>query len=121
MMIAYGHGTVGFVLTVLSLIAALFTFIFSFVVLLIIVYHLHHHRHQLKREDKITFLLSSYIYLFTLNFTLVAISMNIQTLIGDIYGNDFYSSWCVFRGYWFFVAVFAAYYVFVVQVNMWID
>ena len=118
MMIGYGHGTVGYVLTSVSLTVALFASILSFVVILIIVCHLYHHRRRLKREDKISFLLFSYIYFCTLNLAIVTISMNVQTLIGDIYGNNSYSSWCVFRGYWFFVTVFAAYYIFVVQVKI---
>ena len=117
-MIDYGHGTVGYVFTFFSLILALFTSILSIAVILMIVYHLHRRHRQLKREQKITLVLSSHIYSFIFIFMITLISMNIQTLIGDVYGNNFDSPWCIFRGYWLCASASVIYYGFVVQVNI---
>jgi hypothetical protein len=45
------------------------------------------------------------------------ISFNIQTLLGDVYGNNFDSSWCIFRGYFICVTTCTTYHAFVIQVN----
>ena len=116
-MIQYGHGTAGYVLTFFALLAAISTCVISLAVILIVAYHLHRHHRHLKREEKVTLTIFLYIYLFTLSFTIVAISMNVQTLLSDVYGNQFDSPWCVLRGYWFFASIFGAYYEFVIQVN----
>lgn len=115
-MIPYGHGISGYILSFLSVIVALVTDFLSLTVILIILYHLHHHRRQLKREEKITLVLSSHIYLYILMSTTVLSLMNIQSLIGDIYGNNFNSPWCVFQGYWFLASAGMIYYGFAVQV-----
>ena len=115
-MIHYGHGTTGYTLTIFSLISSLLTGIVSLGVILIIIYHLYHHHRHLKREEKISLILLSHIYLFVLIFIVVLISMNIQTVIGDVYGNNFDSSWCVFQGYWMLVNGSVMYCGFVIQV-----
>ena len=115
-MITYGHGILGYIFSFLSVIFGLLTGILSLIVILIILYHLRHHHRRLKREEKITLLLSSHIYSYILILTMVSSSMNIQSLIGDVYGNNFDSSWCVFQGYCFLVSAGIVYYGFVVQV-----
>ena len=115
-MINYGHGVVGFVLTAISLVFLVISCMVSFVVIIIIVAHQCSHR--LEREEKITLVLSSHIYFFLCIFTIFQASMNIQTLIGDIYGNDFYSSWCIFRGYALLVSGTTMYFTFVIQVSV---
>ena len=117
-MIEYGRGTVGYVLTVLSLIFVLFTCILSALVILIILHHLYHHHRQLKQEEKITLVLFSHIYSFILIFVALLISMNIQTLIDDTFGNNFDSLWCIFRGYSLSVSACIMYNGFLVQVNI---
>lgn len=42
---------------------------------------------------------------------------NIQTLISDIYGTNFDSIWCRFKGYWVTVVACAIYHTFVVQID----
>jgi hypothetical protein len=115
-MINYGHGLVGYVLTMISLIHASITCVVSVGMIGIIIYHQNHHR--LKREEKITLLLSGYIYLFICIYLTMLVSTNIQTLLGDVYGTNYDTPWCIFRGY--FVPVFCCviYHTFVVQVNI---
>jgi ABC-type Mn2+/Zn2+ transport system permease subunit len=114
-MISYGHGLVGYILTIISLIHALIGFIVSTIVVIAIIYYQYHHR--LKREAKITLVLSANIYSFLVIYTIILIATNIQTLLGDIYGINYDSSWCIFREYFITVIVCALYYTFVVQVN----
>lgn len=114
-MVEYGHGAIGFVLTLIAFICALFACIFSLlVVILIIVYQYHR---QLEREERIALVLSLYIYFFLFIFASLQMSLNIQTLVGDVYGNDFNSTWCVLRAYFIIVSGTSMYFTFVVQVS----
>jgi hypothetical protein len=113
-MIKYGHGIVGYVLTMISLIHGSITCIISVVMVSIIIYHKNHH--QLKREQRTTLLLSGYIYFFICIYITMLISTNIQTLLGDEYGTDYNTSWCIFRGYFVDVFCCVIYHTFVVQV-----
>lgn len=115
-MIDYGHGIIGYILTVFSVIFALITVATSLLVILTIVYHLHQHGPYLKREEKINLVISSHIYLFILIFALVSVSANSYTLIGDIYGKNFDSAWCIFQGYCFFLSAWILYHEFLMQV-----
>jgi hypothetical protein len=115
-MINYGHGTVGYVLTFISLIHALFAAVISLMVIAMIIYHQYNNR--LKRDEKITLLLSANIYSTIFISLITFISFNIQTLIGDVYGINFDSSWCIFRGYFINVIFLAFYHAFVIQVNV---
>jgi hypothetical protein len=114
-MVNYTDGLVGYVLTLISLINGLFVFVISFMVLAIIIYHQYNNR--LKREEKVTLVLSANIYLFIFINIITIISSNIQTLLGDVYGNNFDSSWCIFRGYFICVVTCAFYHTFAIQVN----
>jgi hypothetical protein len=114
-MINYEHGTVGYVLTLISLIHASFASIISLIVVGIIIYHRYNNR--LKREEKTTLLLSANIYSILFIYIITLISFNIQTLLGDVYGINFDSSWCIFRGYFIIVIIFLLYHSFVIQVN----
>jgi hypothetical protein len=114
-MINYGHGIVGYVLTMISLIHASITAVISVLMIGTIIYHQNHHR--LKQEEKITLLLSGYIYLFICIYVTMLIFGNIQTLVGDVYGTNYDSSWCIFKGYFVPATASAIYYIFVVQVN----
>jgi hypothetical protein len=115
-MIKYGHGTVGYVLTFISLIHASFASVISLMVIVIIINHQYHNR--LKRDEKITLLLSVNIYSTIFISLITFMSFNIQTLIGDVYGINFDSSWCIFRGYFIVVILLAFYHAFVIQVNV---
>ena len=117
-MTSYGHGIVGYIFSFLSVIFAFVTGILSLIVILIILYHLRHHHRRLRREEKITLLLSSHIYLYILISTMVLSSMNIQSLIGDVYGINFDSSWCILQGFWMSASACIIYYGFVVQVTL---
>jgi hypothetical protein len=114
-MVDYGHGIVGYVLTLISLISGLVVFVISLMVVAIIMHH--QYTNRLRREEKITLVLSASIYLFILIQIITMISFNIQTLIGDVYGNNFDSSWCIFGGYFVCVVWCGAYHTFVIQVN----
>lgn len=105
----------GFVLTAMSLVFVIFASMICFAVIIIIISHQYSHR--LEREKKITLVLSLHIYFFLFIFATFQTSMNIQTLIGDIYGSDFYSSWCIFRTYAILVSGTAMYFTFVIQVS----
>ena len=115
-MIDYGQGIVGFILTLISLIHGLIACVIScMAVAIIIAYHYHN---RLKREEKITLLLSTNIYLLIFLYIVPLISCNIQTIIGDVYGNNFDSSWCTFRGYYIVATCCALYHAFVTQVSI---
>ncbi len=114
-MINYGYGIVGYVLTWISLIHASFACVISIVVVVALIYDQYNHR--LKREVKTTHLLSVYIYSFIFIYVIILIPKNIQTLLGDVYGNNIDSSWCIFSGYFSCVICCAMYFTFVVQVN----
>lgn len=117
-MINYGVGIIGYILTFLTVIFAVFTCIISLGVILVIFYHLYHQHRHLKREEKICFLLHSQIYSSILIFTIVFISINIQTLIGNLYGKNFDSPSCIFQGYCILASAYVMYCGFVVQVNI---
>ncbi|CAF1001688.1 unnamed protein product [Rotaria sordida] len=108
-----GHGIVGSILTLISLIHASFAIVTSVIVIAIIIYHQYHNR--LRREEKITLILSVNIYFYMNIYVAVLVSGNIQTLLGDIYEQNFDSSWCTFRGYFTGVACCAVFNAFVIQ------
>ncbi|CAF1056707.1 unnamed protein product [Rotaria sordida] len=108
-----GHGIIGFVLNLISLIHGSFAIVISVIVIGIITYHQYHNR--LRREEKITFILSANIYFYMNIYVVVLVSCNIQTLLGDIYEKNFDSSWCTFRGYFTGVACCAIFNAFVIQ------
>ncbi len=86
--------------------------------LMVVTMIIHHQcNNRLKREENIALLLSANIYVLIFIYIIILISMNIQTLIGDVYGNNFDSIGCVFRGYLACIIVCALYYTFVVQVS----
>ena len=88
---------VGFGLTLSTLIIAILGFLISFILLLFIIHHFYYKR--LKRSDKITLILAINIYINLLMVLTVFIVMNIQTVLGDLYGTEFNSSSCIFLGY----------------------
>lgn len=111
-----GQGIVGFILTLISLIHGLIACVISFTVVAIIIGYQNHNR--LKRGEKITLLLSTNIYSLIFLYIVPLISFNVQTIIGDVYGNNFDSSWCTFRGYDIVAMCCGLYHAFVAQVNI---
>ncbi|CAF3778353.1 unnamed protein product [Rotaria sordida] len=108
-----GHGIVGFVLNLISLIHGSFATVVSVIVIGIIIYHQYHN--HLRREEKITLILSANIYFYMNLYVVVLVSCNIQTLLGDIYEKNFDSSWCTFRGYLITVACCTLFNAFAIQ------
>ncbi|CAF1365716.1 unnamed protein product [Rotaria sp. Silwood1] len=104
---------VGFVLNLISLIHGSFASVISVIILGIIIYHQYHD--HLRREEKITLILSANIYFYMNIYALVLVSGNIQTLLGDIYEKKFDSSWCTFRGYLVPVSCCTLFLSFVIQ------
>ena len=117
MMIDYGHRTIGFIFTAISLIFGLFACIVSSLIVILIINYQHHHR-RLERQEKITLVLFFHIYSFLFIFAALLMSMNTQTLVGDVYGNDFDSTWCILRGYFMLVSGTTMYFTFVMQVDI---
>ncbi|CAF1187590.1 unnamed protein product [Adineta steineri] len=89
--------TNGFILSLISLGFNTFACLISCIVFLIIIYHLFYN--HVKREDKITVVLCAHIYLTILMYSSLLISMNIRSILGDLYNQSFDSSWCIFSGY----------------------
>ncbi|CAF1430316.1 unnamed protein product [Adineta steineri] len=89
--------TNGFILSSVSLGCNTFACLISCIIFLIIIYHLYYN--HIKREDKITVVLCGHIYLTILIYSSILISMNIRSILGDLYNQSFDSSWCIFSGY----------------------
>jgi hypothetical protein len=105
---------IGFVLTLITFGHSIFTCLISYIIFIVIIYHFYYNR--VKREDKVTVLICANIYLFLSIYTTMGISMNIQTILGDLYGQSFDSSWCMFSGYMSLVTACALFMAFVNQV-----
>ena len=89
----------GFVLNVMTLIISILTCLVSFIIFVGIVYHLCYDR--IKKDDKITIIHCVNIYGCIFVLTVVVISFNIQTLLGDLYQKEFNSSICMVFGIFF--------------------
>ncbi|CAF4083671.1 unnamed protein product [Adineta steineri] len=89
--------TNGFILSWVSLGFNTFACLISCLAFLTIIYHLY--CNHVKREDKITVVLCVHIYLTILINGIILISMNIRSILGDLYNQSFDSSWCIFSGY----------------------
>ncbi|CAF0952450.1 unnamed protein product [Adineta steineri] len=87
----------GFILSSISLGFNTFACLISCIISLIILYHLYYN--HVKREDKITVVLCSHIYLTLLINGIIFMSMNIRSILGDLYNQSFDSSWCILSGY----------------------
>lgn len=105
---------IGFVITLLTFILNLFACIISFIVLICIMYR--HFYGRIKKQKQIILILHANIYLYLFLYVTIHIIFNIYTILGDIYGINFDSSLCIFRGYFMIVLLSCLYYGFVVQV-----
>ncbi|CAF4201347.1 unnamed protein product [Adineta steineri] len=93
----------GFILSSVSLGFNTFACLISCTVFLIIIYHLCYN--HVERKDKITIVLCGHIYLTILINAIMLISMNIRSMLGDLYNQSFDSSWCIFSGYFAIVVL----------------
>ena len=110
-----GDETIGFALTWISLIHVLIACVISILMVIVIVYHGHHNR--LRHDEKLTLTLSVNIYLAVFIYVVTLGATNIETLLGDLYGHNSYSSWCIFKGYWIIVSAYTMYQAFVLEVS----
>jgi hypothetical protein len=104
----------GFILNVLTLCIDIFTCLNSLIIFICIIYHIWHQR--IKQQDRVAIIHCVNIYHLLLIYIVILILSNIQTLLGDLYGYDFNSSWCMFLGYFSPVILTALYWSFVNQV-----
>ena len=104
-----------FLITVIALIHGLFACIISMVIIIVIICRRYNNR--LKRVNKITLFLCASIYLLIFVYSATLVSLNTHTLLGDLYGTNFDSSWCIFRGYFVSVMLCALYTGFVIQMS----
>jgi hypothetical protein len=114
-MINNGNNTAAFVLNVIALVHGSFACIISSITFIIIIWH--EYKDRMKRQDRITLILCGNIYLMIFLQSLTLVSMNIHTLLGDLYGENFDSPWCTFRAYFLLAMFCAIYYGFVDQVS----
>ena len=105
---------IGFVLTCITFGFSLFACLISYIVFIIILYNLYYK--LIQRKDRITILLCANIYLLISIFTTIVVSMNIRTILGDLYGQSFDSLSCLFSGYAYLVILCSLYMAFVNQV-----
>ncbi|CAF1031028.1 unnamed protein product [Adineta steineri] len=105
--------TAGFVLPLLTVIHGSIASIMSTIVFFIIIYHQHNNR--IKQEERITLILCANIYLCIFLCSTMLLLLNIQTLLGDLYGLNFDSTQCIFSGYLNLIFIYTLYYGFVTQ------
>ncbi|CAF1476201.1 unnamed protein product [Adineta steineri] len=106
-------GIVGFVLSLISLIHGSFGSVISILIFLLLIFY--QYKNDLKKEERINLFLFTTIYFYLFIYILTLTSFNIQTILGDLYGMNFNSSWCTFRGYLIPVSCSALYQTFVIQ------
>lgn len=75
----------------------------------------YYNKGQRKSDERVALILSASIYLVIFTLIMVIISTNIHTILGDLYGDDFNSFWCIFRGYLLTLLPCALYHLFVIQ------
>jgi hypothetical protein len=107
------------IISVIALVHSLFACVISIIMFIIIIYHQCNNR--LKRINKITLFLCANIYLLIFLYTTGLISLNIYSILGDLYDQNFDSSWCTFTGYFVLAMLCAVYIGFVVQVSNKLD
>lgn len=104
----------GFVLALIIFCINLLTCLISLVILIFVIHQIFYNR--LKQDDKVVINLCAHIYFLIFFFTAIMVSLNIHTILGDLYGKNFNSSWCVLLGYLGPVVFGTLYWIFVNQV-----
>ncbi|UJR07282.1 hypothetical protein I4U23_011570 [Adineta vaga] len=95
---------IGLILTSFNFGFTTFGTIISSIVLLILIYHLYYNR--IKEDDKMTIFHCIHIYLSMFILT---------TILGDLNGQSFDSSWCIVSGYIAVIHIYTMYLTFVNQ------
>jgi len=113
-MIKNKNNTTGFIINLFTFILNLFASIISFIVLICIIYRLFYG--QMKRQERIILILYMNIYLYLFLYVTIHLTLNIHTILGDLYEINFDSSLCIFRGYLIVVLLSCLYNSFVIQV-----
>ncbi|CAF3990103.1 unnamed protein product [Rotaria sp. Silwood1] len=109
-----GNARAGLVLNFLTLIADGCACIVSITISIYIIIHVIINR--IKSEDKVTLILCANILLLIFLYGAIVVSFSINSILGEFYGLNSDSSWCIFNGYLIAVIVAAMYNVFVSQV-----
>lgn len=104
--------TITFITIILGICACLI----SLIIFIIILIHLF--CNQTKKEEKVIFIFNASIMIFICPYGIIIISICRNTILGDLYGNDFQSLACILNGYLIIVFTFSIYSVFVSQVNI---
>ena len=71
----------------------------------------------MKPENRITLVLCANLYVLIFMYSTTLVSLTVSSILGELYGQSFSSSWCVFRGYFVSAMLCALYIGFVVQVS----
>jgi hypothetical protein len=104
------------ILTFLTIILCGCVCLISITVFSLIIVHLFTNR--TKQEERITLILTANIFIFIFIYGLIIVLVCINTVLGEFYGYNFESSWCIFSGYLITVIIAALFDSFVVQVNI---
>ena len=104
----------GLVLNFLTLIADGCICLISIVIFIYIIIHVVVNR--TKPEDKVTLILCANILILIFLYGSIVVSFSINSILGEFYGLNSDSSWCIFNGYLIAVIISAVYNVFVSQV-----
>ena len=107
---------IGFIINLLTLILDFFSCITSLLVLICIIYR--QIFDQRKRQERLILILYGNIYFYLFLYVTIHLSLNIDTLLGDLYKKNSNSSLCIFRGYITTVILSCLFNSFVVQVTI---
>ena len=106
--------TTRFLFNLITLCINISTCFISLTILLLIIHDLYSYR--LRQRDKLPVIHCINIYPLILIYTGTVLSFNIQTFLGDVYGLNFNTSWCIFMGYFSPVLLSTLYCAFANQV-----
>ncbi|CAF1392397.1 unnamed protein product [Adineta steineri] len=102
-----------FILCFMTLIICSLTCLFSCGILICIIHHLYYNR--LQQEDRIIIIHCINIYSLVSAYIGLLAVINIQSVLGNLYGYDFNSSWCIFSEYLISILISSLYWAFVNQ------
>ncbi|CAF1047996.1 unnamed protein product [Rotaria magnacalcarata] len=103
----------GLVLNFLTLIADGCVCLISILIFIYIIIHVIFNR--TKPEDKVTLILCANILILIFLYGAIVVSFSINSILGEFYGLNSDSSWCIFNGYLIAVIISAVYNVFISQ------
>lgn len=114
-MLTNGTKKIGFVLSLIQFSLNIFAYFTSLMILILLIHNLY--KNKIKREDKMGIKLCVNIYIVILIYALILISMNIRTILGDLYDMNFNSLSCILSGYLAVAALYMLYMTFINQVK----